>query len=388
MGQVLLFISEKRIENGAVIKYLVIKNLRAPRITASNHVVVGVPGPGAFYGLGYNIVRALNDLEARERPQVLDLAELTRFSVAVASLHLANTRKKPTPIDEKDKHKQHMSMVDECIGDLTFSLVLELRFSGDGALPDDQVLRKLIRGLRFAGSYLDVSGARLYEVDNHIAALQRLRGRSFLLRDLTDEIVAGRNHGERLSDLYKQLLTSGALTAAAVTDQGTGDDQPLGSVLEFGEGADNEGESSAEGDVDVSTSENGLASDMPPQEEYDGFGDMFESSQEKKQADSKQNKDDATEAYHGRILPTLIGYRLLEAPRKRTGARRGYEHAFAEPLIGLLRAQLVGSVLATREREGRLPPVFFRPRTIRDEILVYSALDDAEFERIVTAIGF
>lgn len=41
----------------------------------------------------------------------------------------------------------------------------------------------------------------------------------------------------------------------------------------------------------------------------------------------------------GQLVPTCVGYRLMETPRTREGARKGYPHAFADPLIGL--AELV-----------------------------------------------
>ena len=40
---------------------------------------------------------------------------------------------------------------------------------------------------------------------------------------------------------------------------------------------------------------------------------------------------------NGWIVPANLGYALLEPPRERRGARDGRHHAFAEPMIGLIR---------------------------------------------------
>ncbi len=37
----------------------------------------------------------------------------------------------------------------------------------------------------------------------------------------------------------------------------------------------------------------------------------------------------------GWIVPLAVGYQGIETPKKRTGVRKGYEHMYAEPLVGL-----------------------------------------------------
>ena len=56
---------------------------------------------------------------------------------------------------------------------------------------------------------------------------------------------------------------------------------------------------------------------------------------------------------HGWIVPANLGYALLETPRTRQGARDGRNHAFAEPMIGLVRFV---SAAACRARDRALSP--------------------------------
>lgn len=57
--------------------------------------------------------------------------------------------------------------------------------------------------------------------------------------------------------------------------------------------------------------------------------------------------DTALNSSSGWIVPANLGYALLEAPRKRHGARDGLPHAFAEAMIGLIRYV---PVVAARDR--------------------------------------
>lgn len=54
------------------------------------------------------------------------------------------------------------------------------------------------------------------------------------------------------------------------------------------------------------------------------------------QLQGRDAKGQVQEGSKGWLTPTLLGYRLLEPPRERLGARFGYQHAFADPLLGIV----------------------------------------------------
>lgn len=62
--------------------------------------------------------------------------------------------------------------------------------------------------------------------------------------------------------------------------------------------------------------------------------------------------------YQGYRVPVGIGFRALEAPRYREGARGGYPHQYAEPVIGLARLRTSASVRLAIAA-GRTPPIFW-----------------------------
>lgn len=49
--------------------------------------------------------------------------------------------------------------------------------------------------------------------------------------------------------------------------------------------------------------------------------------------------------YLGYLTPIIKGYKLLESPRKRDYVRGGYDHAYAEPIIGVGRMRSMVSVM-------------------------------------------
>jgi len=357
-----------------MIKYLVLKNLRAPRINASNHVQVGIPGPGAFHGLAYVVTKTLNALEQRDRAGAEDLAHLASFAVAVSAFSLVNARKKFVPVHDDDKPATPMGMVDDWMGDITFSLVLELEFQGDGVLPDVGELKALMAAQRFAGSYLDTGALRVWSVNDKQSALSLLRGRAFLLRDLSAIVAERIAAGATVVEVFKQALAPEVAAPSPSADWGPAAAASLPEV------APEPTEGLSEPDVLAlleGTSESPVTFDDATLEALLGMSD---------QPIDFDGTEPGTSAYEGWILPSLVGYRLLESPRLRAGARGNFPHAFAEPIVGLLRAQLVGSVLKDFDRHGEWPEVFFQPRETGD-LLLYSAVSAATFARITANLS-
>lgn len=358
-----------------MIKYLVLKNLRAPRINASNHVQVGIPGPGTFHGLAFVVTKTLNALERHDHMGGEDLARLSSFAVAVSTFSLVNARKKFVPVHNDDKPATPMGMVDDWMGDIIFSLVLELEFQGDGTLPDVSELKALMATQRFAGSYLDTSALKIWTVLDKHSALTLLRGRAFLLRDHSAVVAERIAAGTSAVEVFKQTLTPAVSTPepSATTAAQAGSNATASTIA-----AEPTPEPS---ELDVlalleSTSESDMTLDDATLEAMLGMADE----------PSEGAGEEPIAAYQGWILPSLIGYRLLEAPRARAGARGNMPHAFAEPVVGLLRAQLVGSVLEDFRRQGEWPAVFFQPREAGD-FLLYSAVSAATFARITANLS-
>lgn len=68
---------------------------------------------------------------------------------------------------------------------------------------------------------------------------------------------------------------------------------------------------------------------------------------------------EANKPYLGYLSPAHIGFALLEAPREKRNARHGYEHAYAEPVLGLVRLRSKESVILNIKNEDNAPKVFW-----------------------------
>lgn len=63
--------------------------------------------------------------------------------------------------------------------------------------------------------------------------------------------------------------------------------------------------------------------------------------------------------YKGFLTPVIKGYALLENPRERAPVRCDYAHAYAEPVLSVVRMRTLLSVIAELNAEQQTPPVFW-----------------------------
>ena len=72
----------------------------------------------------------------------------------------------------------------------------------------------------------------------------------------------------------------------------------------------------------------------------------------------RETGHDKSSVFRPLYLPVCVGYKGLEAPRPRHGARGGRHHLFAEPVLGLVRARQIPSFLKAHKTD-ETPPVFW-----------------------------
>lgn len=345
-------------------KYFILRGLAAHHVDAAASLLyVGLPTMTAFHGLAWNFVRQLNELAGETPPIAAFLsqdepAQLAEFAVAVSRFTLSAGLKRFTKSRPGATFNRqfHHSSVEARRGSLEFSFIVAIESAGDTARFTLEKAKESLVGLRLAGSTLELKRVRISSTDSRESALAELRGPIFVLRDASSQVLKARQEGVPLLEAFRSLIEYKTPDQKDTLQQGAQkDDFPeepatVEPLLIVSPDISQEAASASVLEATIAES--------PP----------------------------APQGWH---IPIAVGYRLLENPAVREGARqtrgaapsRKAPHAFGESVLGVVRAQLAGSVRAELRRTGALPPVFWRPATLENgRLLLLSALCEEELE--------
>lgn len=300
---------------------MTLKVLLIPKVLASgftflaNHVASGLPSLTALTGLGENIALQCTRAGLPTQFNAISLALRAPATNMGHSRFLRSSSDERSDLESSLGDKENKkSFASPTISDLKGSVlldilvVLEIDDASFAGVPEE-LMARVARTQRFSGGSLNSLQGTAVQVqvfDSLTSALSRMPGSALMLEDASDALKTfAAKSGQSLKTALLELITVNR--AAPVQAEGSAKD---------------------------------ASSDEPAAESMDNA-----------QAPAQEDVCEEVVRPAGYFVPAATGFALLETPRVKADSRAaGVPHAYAEPLLGLVRVRQVASVRAQLRR--------------------------------------
>lgn len=327
---------------------MTLKVLLIPKVLASgftflaNHVASGLPSLTALTGLGESIALQCTRAGLPTQFNAVSLALRAPATNMGHSRFLRSSSDERSDLESALGDKENKkSFASPTISDLKGSVlldilvVLEIDDASFAGVPEE-LMARVARAQRFSGGTLNSLQGTAVQVqvfDSLTSALSRMPGSALMLEDASDALKTfAAKSGQSLKTALLELIT--AHRTAPVLDAG----------------------SAKEASADEPANDEPAADETVVNEPADDSTDTSDTSDNAGTADTLRasaQEDVCKEVVRpaGYFVPAATGFALLETPRVKADSRAaGVPHAYAEPLLGLVRVRQVASVRAQLRR--------------------------------------